>query len=63
MAVCDTGTYKLEDDFNELFKHVDLESMSKDSSDTAMCIAGPPTAHEDVLQWLPRRAETGNHCK
>ena len=28
----------LKDNFNELFKHAELESISKDSSDSAICL-------------------------
>ena len=55
--------YKFEDDFNEVFKHVELESISKASSDPAVCVARHPTAHGDVLQWLPRGGETGNQAR
>ena len=55
--------YELDDNFNEVFKHVELESISKNSSDAVVWVATPPTAHEDVLQWLPRRGETGNEVR
>ena len=60
-------TYKLQDNSNELFKQVELESISKDSSDTAIWVARlvwpvrllPDLAHpmKMLWKWLPRRGE------
>ena len=52
LAECTTYecAYKLEDDFNELFEHVELESVLKDSSDGALLAVRSPTAHEDILK-------------
>ena len=53
------SAYELEDDFNEVFEHVELESMSKDSSDSAIWVAKTPTAHEDVLEVASKDRKGG----
>ena len=65
--------YILQDYSNELFKQVELESISKDSSDTAIWVARlvwpvsvlPGLAHpmKMLWKWLPRRGEARNQAR
>ena len=44
--------YKLEDDFNELFEHVELESISKDLSDDAKWLPELPQPMKIFRMWI-----------
>ena len=55
--------YELKDNFIQLFQHIELESISKDSSDAAICMGCQfSNRRKDFLQWLPRREKTGNQA-